>query len=136
MSSLTMDARDVTPQNLHLAVAVLLDRQGEIVKKFDAHSARFDEQDKVLLEIRTQTIKTNGRVLAAEADIKELKGGVKDALAKACPGKCIDLEVKVRSLEDSRLSRTSTEGGIKWALGAVWAAGGVAASAVVWFLSR
>lgn len=90
---------------------------------------RLDDQDHVLGVIRDQTIKTNGRMLAAEAAILECKAGVKDALAKACPGKCVDLEAKVRSLEDSRL-------GVTWAGKALWAAGGIAASTVGWFLTR
>ena len=124
-----MEAYQVTKENLHLAVAALLTNQSALTKQLNS-------QDLVLLDIRTQTIKTNGRVLAAEAAILECKAGVKDALAKACPGNCILLAEKVRSLEDSRLEATATLGGMKWIITAAAAAGGVVTAGVNWIFSK
>lgn len=124
-----MEAHEVTPANLSLAVGGILTELRGITK-------RLDQQDEVLLEIRTQTTRTNGRLLNAEAAIIECKAGVKDALSKACPGTCLPLAEKVRSLEDSRLEATSNLAGAKWLIGAAAATGGVLVSAVNWLLHR
>jgi hypothetical protein len=124
-----MEAHEVTPANLHLAVGLLLTNQQIITKRLDA-------QDSVLGAIKEQTIKTNGRVLAAETAIIECKAGVKEALATACPGTCLPLAEKVRSLEDSRLEATSNLAGARWVIASAVAAGGFVASVVGWLLQR
>lgn len=124
-----MEAHEVTPANLHLAVGSLLTNQQNIVR-------RLDDQDRVLSEIRTQTIKTNGRVTNAESTIVELKAGVEAAMTKACPGKCIPLEAKVRSLEDKFLTAQGRAEGVIFSGRVVWWLIGGGATAVMAALAK
>jgi hypothetical protein len=127
---------DFNPKSHDAMFAVILTRLDAVIKRLEDGNGRMDNQDKVLESIEKQVIKTNGRVTASEAAIKAVEVVAKEAVAKSCPGKCITLEEKVRTLEDARLAATSTAGGVRWALSAVWASLGAAASAAVWWLSR
>ena len=126
-----MKPSEVTPDNLHIAVAVLLDRQSTFFEKFTTHDKRFDAQDLVLAEIRTQTIKTNGGLIQAKADIVDLKAGVESAVKSACPGKCIPLEAKVRAIEDKILVNAGRAEGVIFSGRAIWWLIGGSAATIV-----
>lgn len=125
-----MEAHEVTPANLHLAVGLLLTNQQGITRRLDA-------QDVVLGAIKEQTIRTNGRVLAAESAIVECKAGIKDAMAKGgCPGVCIDLDKKVRALEDARERNSGRVESATWIMRGLWAVGAGLVSFGAWLLGR
>lgn len=127
---------DFNPRSHDAMFAVILSRLDAVIVRLDDGSKRMDAQDTVLARIEVQALKTNGRVTAAEGAIKATEAGVKEALTKACPGKCTVLEDKVRSLEDSRITQDAALGGARWTFGILWAAGTVTCSIAIWWLSR
>jgi len=139
-----MEAHHVTPENMHLAVALLLQRQGDITLKFTTLDKRLDDQDVLLTQIRDQTLKTNGGLIHAKADIvqnkqdiSEVRNGLKVAIATGgCPGKCIPLEEKVRELQDAQLTQAATVKGATFAVRILWATGAGFVAVAGWLIGK
>ena len=103
-----MESQQVTKENIHLAVAVLLERQSVM-------NVHLKAQDGVLEAIRVQTTLTNGKVARSSDDIKQLK---EDASASKDRGELLD--GRVRTLEDKHLTAASRFAGVTWLGGILW----------------
>ncbi len=115
-----MKPHEVTPENMHLAVALIVERQASF---FDLH----EKHGESLLEIKAQVTKTNGRVNAHDEDIAFLKREVASG----------DLEKRTRSLEDAAIRSEGKREGMSLVAGAMWAVGGTAVSgALLWLFQN
>ena len=115
-----MKPHEVTPDNMHLAVALIVERQAMFL---DLHKQHGDH----LVEIRAQVTKTNGRVNAHDDAIEELRKG----------NDITELEARTRALEDAALVSKGKREGMSLVAGGLWAVGGTAVSgALLWLFQN
>lgn len=108
-----MNAGDVTKDNIHIAVALLLEGQKAQMRSIEQLADTLDE-------VRQQVTRTNGRVNHHDSQIERLSSSVCPT-----PGACVGLAERVRKLEDQRLRNEGRVEGAVFAGRAVhWLAGG------------
>jgi len=108
-----MDPSDVKPENIHIAVALLLKGQE------DTHGA-LKKLGQVVEEVKVQTTKTNGRVNVHDTEILSIREN-----QCSSPNSCGVLGRRVRKLEDERVRNQGRVEGIKLSGRVVeWAIGG------------
>lgn len=113
-----MKPHEVTPENLHLAVALIIERQATFFELHKKHGQSLEE-------IKVQVTKTNGRVNAHDAEIAELRLNASATEDKA----------RIRKLEDAALIAAGKTEGMTLAGKALWAVVGTAVSgAVLWLM--
>jgi septal ring factor EnvC (AmiA/AmiB activator) len=112
-----MEPYQVTKDNMHMAIAVLLTNQSAIVKQLE-------DTVSTLKAVERQTTLTNGTVkrhteeiATMKLDVAAVEAGLKES---ACPKTCVTLEAKVRELEDAKIVRDTQVQTVSWGANLAW----------------
>lgn len=103
----------------------------DVKRQFDQGASVMEALRKDLAEVRIQTTKTNGRVLASEGEIQGIKAHIETVAAGMCPGKCWPLEKDIKKIQDTMLLNKGRAEGVMFSGRAIWWFIGGGAAAIV-----